>query len=107
MRGLLGLLLVLSLTACAVPLDQINGARRTVPVTLSVEPSDAKVFLDGTYIGKADRFDGDPGTLDLTAGGHVLRFESDEFENERRELVAGDKPLRLDVKMLPKPRAAP
>jgi hypothetical protein len=106
MKAVLPIILVmlLLLTACAVPLSQINGDRTTGVVLLQVVPEDAKVYLDGIYIGRASRYDGTHGTLRIKLGGHVLRFISDEFENEMREVVARETPQTLVVKMLPKPR---
>ncbi|MCL4233922.1 MAG: hypothetical protein KJ042_05345 [Deltaproteobacteria bacterium] len=88
---------LVALTACAVPLDQLNGDRPTTDYVLKVSPDDAKVYLDGRFIGRARRFA-------VTAGGHVLRFEHDDFQNETREVVAGRQPTVIDVRMLPKPR---
>lgn len=95
---------LVALTACAVPLDQLNGDRPTTDYVLKVSPDDAKVYLDGRFIGRARRFDGESGRLAVTAGGHVLRFEHDDFQNETREVVAGRQPTVIDVRMLPKPR---
>lgn len=89
---------------CAVPLAQLDQGEPTASFVLQVMPTDAKVFLDGRYVGSADRFDGDPGTLAVTVGGHVLRFEHENFQNETVEIVAGRQPTVLDIEMLPKPR---
>ena len=97
------LFLSLFLASCAVPLDQINAPRPTASVVLRVQPEDARVSLDGVFIGRARMFDGTKRSLEITPGGHVLQFEDDDFENEVREIVARDGPQTLVVKMIPKP----
>ena len=99
------LFLSLLLASCAVPLDQLNAPRATTSVVLQVQPEDAKVSLDGVFIGRAKRFDGTKRSLEVTPGGHVLQFESDDFENELRQIVARDGPQTVVVEMIPKPKA--
>ncbi len=90
---------------CAVPMSQINGDRAAKGVVLVVEPETAKVYLDGRYIGRATDFDGKPNKLELTRGGHVLKFKAEGFENERVEVAGMKDPTTLRVKMLPRPKA--
>jgi hypothetical protein len=106
MKRFLLFLIALVAVSCAVPLDQINGNRITGEIILQVVPSDAEVYLDGTYIGHADKFDGAKSTLRVVTGGHVLKFLADDFENEMREVIAKEQPQIVVVKMLPKPRPA-
>jgi len=101
------LLLLVLACSCAIPLDQINGGRRTGVVILNVAPPDAEVYLDGYYIGHAGRFDGTHRTLRVALGGHVLKFQAGEFENEMREVIAQEQPQTLVVNMLPKPKPSP
>lgn len=49
-------------------------------IDLDVEPETTKVFVDGTYRGTADDFDGHPQLLRLKAGPHHLRLVSPEGE---------------------------
>ncbi|HQR67731.1 MAG TPA: PEGA domain-containing protein [Thermoanaerobaculia bacterium] len=55
-------------------------------VSTNVEPEEAEVWLDGTYIGTADDFDGNPDYLYLRPGAYKLEFRLANYE-----------PLAVDV----------
>ncbi len=93
-------------SCCAVPMARINADRSTTGVVLIVEPDSAKVFLGDRYIGHAADFNGINGRLELTRGGHVLRFEAKGFQNERVEVTTTAGPPTLRVKLLLRPVAA-
>ena len=107
MKAITVSLILIVACSCAMPLDQINGDRQTSAVVLKVMPSDAKVYLDGYYIGHASKFDGTHGILRVTPGGHVLKFKAKDFQNEMRELLAREEAQTMTVKMLPTPKPAP
>jgi hypothetical protein len=87
-----------------MPLARINGGQPTVGVPLIVQPSDAKVLVDGVFVGRANEFTAAKGGLPLTAGGHVIRLESEEFLSETIEIVPQPNPKPIEVKMLPRPK---
>lgn len=100
--GILFCVLIL-LAGCAVPLARINGGRPTVSVPLDVTPGEAKVFLDGDYIGCAERFTAERGGLALTYGVHELRLEAEGYLPELIEVISSAAMKPVTVRMLKKP----
>lgn len=76
-------------------------APNTGPVDLNVSPKNAQVYLNGTLVGKARRFDGFPGYLWLPEGEHELILYMDGYETvvKNVEVVAGVK-LETDINMV-------
>jgi hypothetical protein len=56
-------------------------------VDTDVSPESAEVFLDGTYIGSADDFDGYPDFLYLEPGKYRLEFRHPSYETVVKELL--------------------
>ncbi len=106
-RTIVFILFLTLISACATPLAKINGDAPTATLVLLVEPPDAKVFLDGKYIGRAHRFTAEKGGLPLTAGAHRLRLEADDFLNELIVVTAQTRNEPIKVRMLPKPEPTP
>ena len=76
---------------------------RYARVDTDVSPEAAEVFLDGTYIGAADDFDGLPGFLYLEPGRYRLEFRHPSYETLVKELqVRRGQEVRLgdDMKLL-------
>jgi hypothetical protein len=48
-------------------------------VEIDVSPGEARVYLDGRYIGAADDFSGDPDSLSLRPGSHRLEFRLEGY----------------------------
>jgi len=82
-------------TACAVPLSRLNREDPTFNVKILIKPSNAKVFLDGYYVGKAKRYQCNPRCMQITKGAHVLTFKAKDYENETIEIQGS-----LDVKVI-------
>jgi hypothetical protein len=105
MRGLLcAVVISLLLASCAVPLARISGDRPTAKIYLAVEPANARVFLDGIYVGHASSFSEAAGGMKVVLGYHVLRFEADAYITETVEIVAGEAPSPIKVQLLDRPR---
>lgn len=51
-----------------------DPAAATGTLKTKVKPSDAAVYVDGSYVGHADQFDGPGQKLHLTPGPHDVRF---------------------------------
>jgi hypothetical protein len=66
-------------------------------IDTDVSPESARVFLDGTYVGTADDFDGHPDFLYLKRGRYRIEFRLPGYEDQKIEIQArpGMK-LRLD-----------
>lgn len=69
-------------------------------VKTDVSPEEARVYLDGSYIGTADDFDGYPDFLYLKPGKYRLEFRLEGFETQSVDIDArpGVK-LKLDNKL--------
>ncbi len=56
-------------------------------VRLKVKPRDAKVYVDGYFVGTIDSFDGTFQKLKLTAGHHRLEVKADGFESAEFDVL--------------------
>jgi hypothetical protein len=65
--------------------DSVSGSIR-----LKVNPKDAEVYVDGTYYGHVDDYDGTFQHLDLRAGTHRLEIRASGYE-----------PLKVELRVLP------
>ncbi len=77
---------------------------RFAAVDVEVKPDSAEVFLDGTYIGKADDFDGFPGFLYLLPGKYRLELKHPLYEPVAVdvEVARGQKvEVSREMKLLP------
>jgi len=77
---------------------------RYARVDTDVRPEAAEVYLDGTYIGSADDFDGFPDYLYLEPGKYRIEFRHPSYETLARDLeVRRGQQLRFDdeMKLLP------
>ena len=103
-RGLIILFFIAVLTAgCAVPLHQINGESPTADVIVQCEPENTKMFLDGVYIGKASQFDDAKHPLKVLIGAHVIQFELEDYQIERREILTDKDVQTIQIKMKLRP----
>lgn len=71
----------------AVPPTYRNpGSARYAALDLDVDPEEAQVLLDGTPIGTADDFDGNPDFLYLRPGTYQLEFRIPGFDSFQAEV---------------------
>ena len=98
------LVLITAGLACSVPLHKINGPEQTGEVVIRCDPDDAKVFVDGVYVGQAKRFDSPDRPLKVTLGVHIIELRRDEYQRELREVSAGHQRTELTVKMQLRPK---
>ena len=99
-------LLFLSLTmfACAVPLKQINGDNPTGNVVITCEPDNAKVYLDGNYVGRAKGFADEVSALKIVIGVHVVELDLEGYQNELIEVQAKQAGEVIELKMNLRPQ---
>lgn len=90
--------------SCGVPLHQINGADRTGDVVIHCAPADAKVYLDGNYVGKARQFAKPDSPLRVTVGVHVIEFEREDYQRELREVMTTTERTTLSLTMQLRPQ---
>ena len=69
-------------------------------IKTDIDPEEARLFLDGNYIGTADDFDGNPDYLYLERGHYKLEFRLDGFETKEYDIDARVGTMtKLDDKM--------
>ena len=54
---------------------------------LKIKPREAKVYIDGYFVGTVDSFDGMFQKLDLEAGGHRIEIRADGYETLQFEVL--------------------
>ena len=69
---------------------QGSGYRETGSLRLKLKPREAKVYIDGYFVGVVDSFDGVFQKLDLDAGGHRVEIRAE-----------GHEPIQFDVLITP------
>jgi len=69
-------------------------------VKTDITPEEAEVWLDGTYVGTADDFDGYPDYLYLRPGAYKLEFRLANYQTMALDIqIADGENLRFDRKM--------
>ena len=63
-------------------------ARQWAAIDTDISPEEARVYLDGRYIGTADDFDGNPDYLYLKRGHYRIEFRLDGFETVTKDIDA-------------------
>lgn len=58
----------------AVDYAYVSASRGSAWIKTDVEPDEARVYLDGRYVGTADDYDGWPRKLRVSAGTHRVTF---------------------------------
>ncbi len=70
---------------------------------LSATPSDAKVRVDGEYVGEAREIDKDSGCLALERGRHNVTVHKEGYLPMNREVYIGVSDLEVTVRLSPEP----
>jgi hypothetical protein len=64
---------------------------------LKVKPRNAKVYVDGYFVGQVDQFDGMRKKLTLNAGSHKVEIKADGYETAEFDvLITPDKTLTFE-----------
>ena len=61
--------------------------RDTGSLRLKIKPRDAKVYIDGYYVGLVDSFDGLFQKLGIDSGGHRVEIRADGYEPLQFEVL--------------------
>jgi len=70
-------------------------------VDTDVEPEEAKVYLDGKYVGTADDYDGFPRYLSVPLGSHKIEFRMEGYETFSQEFYMNPgQMINIDFKMI-------
>jgi hypothetical protein len=75
MKVLIGLGLVATLSACAMPETIVKAGMEKAHLVVKGAPGDAVLLIDGLAMGLAVRYDGNPATLILEEGLHQLDIQ--------------------------------
>jgi hypothetical protein len=71
-------------------------------VAVKVKPKTAEVWLDGSYVGVAESFDGFPGYLWIAPGSHHIAVIQDGFANLERDIqVSAGHVIELEQRLQP------
>jgi PEGA domain-containing protein len=71
-----------------------RAARDSGSLRLKIKPRDAKVYIDGYFVGTVDSFDGMFQKLDIDSGAHQVEIKADGYE-----------PLTFEVLLTPRETA--
>lgn len=77
-------------SSCMTPEAQVKGQGNEGLLAIFCDPPDAEVYVDGQLVGKANRFDGRPGYLQVTSGRHVIELKKDGYKPYRQEIYASN-----------------
>jgi hypothetical protein len=66
---------------------QGSGYRESGSLRLKIKPREAKVYIDGYFVGEVDSFDGVFQKLGLDAGGHRVEVRADGYEPIQFEVL--------------------
>jgi len=83
--------------------SRIYSGRGQGALKLKVKPRDAKVYVDGYYVGNVDQFDGAFQKLSLNSGSHKVEVKAEGYETAEFDvLITQDKTLTFagDLKKL-------
>lgn len=70
-------------------------------IDTDVEPEEAKVYLDGNYVGTADDYDGYPALLRVPLGSHKIEFRLEGYETFSQSLnINPGQLISIDFKMI-------
>jgi hypothetical protein len=76
MRKILGLLFAVLLSGCAMPSTVVRSPDTRPSLAFPDAPEGAVVFLDGLQMGEAAKYDGQPKTLIVEPGTHLVTIRS-------------------------------
>jgi hypothetical protein len=95
---------LLALASCATPHSVTRGAGNNGLFALMVDPASAEVYVDGVLVGEADRFDGQPGYLEIASGTHRLEFKKAGYLPWARDVYSSNAVQEVHVTLTPAPK---
>lgn len=78
------------LSACTPPNATVEGRSNDGLFAIIADPSSAEVYVDGQFMGKARRFDGSPGYLQIASGTHRLELRKDGYKTWVRDVYSSN-----------------
>ena len=99
---LVGVLALASMTlaGCSVPKSTVRGQTHNGLFAIICEPDDAMVYVDGQLVGKASKFDGKPGYLEIASGTHRLEVKADGYAPFVRDVYSSNTAQTIRVTLV-------
>ena len=98
MKSLIALMLLVSLSACALPETSVRTGAARPRLSFPNAGPDLILVIDGIMIGPADRYDGNPGVLLVEEGVHLLELRRNgQTVHSEKALVANGETRAINV----------
>jgi hypothetical protein len=98
MKTLIALILVASLSACALPETSVRTGSARPKLAFPNAAPDMILVVDGITIGPAARYDGNPGVLLVEEGVHLLELkQGDRTVHSEKTLVSNGETRAINV----------
>ncbi|MDY6855387.1 MAG: PEGA domain-containing protein [Thermodesulfobacteriota bacterium] len=94
---LLSFILTLFLAGCGTPKESTFGVGNEGTLRIICSPNSAKVFVDGVSMGKANRYDGDPGYIKLDSGTHRIEIRKEGYIPYTKEVYSSRSLQTIEV----------
>ena len=92
--------LAVGFAACTPPEAVVRSGSNDGLFKLVVQPSSAEVYVDGDFVGKASKYDGYPGYLQIASGTHRLEFRKDGYQTWQRDVYSSNSVQEIRVTMV-------
>jgi hypothetical protein len=87
---------------CGLPQETRRGIGNEGFLIIQAVPGDAEVYLDGQWVGLAEKYERNP--LELSSGTHKIEVRKSGFLSEVREIYAGNQSrhtLKINLRKSP------
>ncbi len=87
------IMISLMLLGCGMPSETLKTVGSEGIVKIIADPGNADVYVDGNYIGKAYRFNGNPELLKLAHGTHTIELKKDGYQTYTTRIFVGNQAI--------------
>lgn len=95
------LTLLLAALGCSIPQSTVSGKSNDGLFAIICQPGSAEVYVDGILIGKASKFDGSPGYLEIASGTHRLELRKNGYQTWMRDIYSSNAIQTIRVTLTP------
>jgi hypothetical protein len=97
----LSLFFVLMFVGCSVVAHKtsIIAEDQTGALSFKVRPPDAKIYVDGEFVGLAKYFDGEHRRLKILPGTHIVALKRDGYKDITKQIYTSDTEEHFDYDM--------
>jgi hypothetical protein len=96
---LVALTIAAAFAACSPPKSVIQSRTNDGLFRLLVDPSSTEVYVDGAFVGKSGKYDGNPGLLQIASGTHRLELRKDGYQVWQRDVYSSNTIQEIRVTM--------